>query len=322
MTDGGAPLLSTPTPPRARTAMQTALLLATIYLIFFTQYSSVSVLAPFFPTSEAAKALGETTVGLIFAAYPLGIVLATPLPPLIMRTFGASLSIGLGLLVSGVATLGFGYLPGSLGTGSPAMLSAALMAMRAVGGMGSAFADVGTFTVITTVGFGSRLGAVISMVEVVIGLAGAGGTLAGGMLYELGASTPFGAFRFPFLVMAACSAPRCGTSATLSEGESGEGGTRDIGVAEASTAGAAGVGATAGATVGSGAIGRSGLTSVTIPDSVVSISDGELSVVLSDSAAVGGLAPPASDCSSGARLWTYRRVLTLTSTLAGSGDCD
>ena len=185
--------------------MQTALLLATIYLIFFTQYSSVSVLAPFFPTSEAAKALGETTVGLIFAAYPLGIVLATPLPPLMMRTFGASLSIGLGLLVSGVATLGFGYLPGSLGTGSPAMLSAALMAMRAVGGMGSAFADVGTFTVITTVDFGSRLGAVISMVEVVIGLAGAGGTLAGGMLYELGASTPFGAFRFPFLVMAACS---------------------------------------------------------------------------------------------------------------------
>ena len=345
MTDnGGTPLLSTPTPPRARTAMQTALLLATIYLIFFTQYSSVSVLAPFFPTSEAAKALGETTVGLIFAAYPLGIVLATPLPPLMMRTFGASLSIGLGLLVSGVATLGFGYLPGSLGTGSPAMLSAALMAMRAVGGMGSAFADVGTFTVITTVGFGSRLGAVISMVEVVIGLAGAGGTLAGGMLYELGASTPFGAFRFPFLVMAACSVARvplvcvalpCGTSATLSEGESGEGGTRDIGVAEASTAGAAGVGATAGATVGSGAIGRSGLTSVTIPDSALSIGDGELSVVLSDSAAVGGLsvvlsdsaavggvAPPASDCSSGARLWTYRRVLTLTSTLAGSGDCD
>ena len=327
MTDGGAPLLSTPTPPRARTAMQTALLLATIYLIFFTQYSSVSVLAPFFPTSEAAKVLGETTVGLIFAAYPLGIVLATPLPPLMMRTFGASLSIGLGLLVSGVATLGFGYLPGSLGTGSPAMLSAALMAMRAVGGMGSAFADVGTFTVITTVDFGSRLGAVISMVEVVIGLAGAGGTLAGGMLYELGASTPFGAFRFPFLVMAACSvalvplvcvALPCGTSATLSEGESGEGGTRDIGVAEASTAGAAGVGATAGATVGSSAIGRSGLTSVTIPDSAVSIGDGELSVVLSDSAAVGGVAPPASDCSSGARLWTYRRVLTLTSTLAGS----
>ena len=327
MTDGGAPLLSTPTPPRARTAMQTALLLATIYLIFFTQYSSVSVLAPFFPTSEAAQALGETTVGLIFAAYPLGIVLATPLPPLIMRTFGAGLSIGLGLLVSGVATLGFGYLPGSLGTGSPAMLSAALMAMRAVGGMGSAFADVGTFTVITTVDFGSRLGAVISMVEVVIGLAGAGGTLAGGMLYELGASTPFGAFRFPFLVMAACSvalvplvcvALPCGTSATLSEGESGEGGTRDIGVAEASTAGAAGVGVTAGATVGSGAIGRSGLTSVTIPDSAVSIGDGELSVVLSDSAAVVGVAPPASDCSSGARLWTYRRVLTLTSTLAGS----
>jgi MFS family permease len=290
--------------------MQTALLLATIYLIFFTQYSSVSVLAPFFPTSEAAKALGETTVGLIFAAYPLGIVLATPLPPLMMRTFGASLSIGLGLLVSGVATLGFGYLPGSLGTGSSAMLSAALVAMRAVGGMGSAFADVGTFTVITTVGFGSRLGAVISMVEVVIGLAGAGGTLAGGMLYELGASTPFGAFRFPFLVMAACSvalAPLVCVALPCGKLRDGEGGTSDCGATEASTAGAAaGDGAPAGEAAGGG-----GLTSVTIPDSVVSIGDGDLG----DSAAGGGVAPPAS-------LWTYRRVLTLTSTLAGSGDCD
>lgn len=305
MTDGGTPLLSTPTPPRARTAMQTALLLVTIYLIFFTQYSSVSVLAPFFPTSEAAKALGETTVGLIFAAYPLGIVLATPLPPFMMRTFGASLSIGLGLLVSGVATLGFGYLPGSFGTGSPAMLSTALVAMRAVGGMGSAFADVGTFTVITTVGFGSRLGAVISMVEVVIGLAGAGGTLAGGMLYELGASTPFGAFRFPFLVMAACSValvPLVCVALPCGKLREGEGGTSDCGATGASTAGAA---------AGDGAIGCSGLASVTIPDSVVSIGDGELG----DSAAGGGVAPPAS-------LWTYRRVLTLTSTLAGSGDCD
>jgi hypothetical protein len=190
------------------------------------------------------------------------------------------------------------------------MLSAALVAMRAVGGMGSAFADVGTFTVITTVGFGSRLGAVISMVEVVIGLAGAGGTLAGGMLYELGASTPFGAFRFPFLVMAACSvalAPLVCVALPCGKLRDGEGGTSDCGATEASTAGAAaGDGAPAGEAAGGG-----GLTSVTIPDSVVSIGDGDLG----DSAAGGGVAPPAS-------LWTYRRVLTLTSTLAGSGDCD
>ena len=82
----------------------------------------------------------------------------------------------------------------------------------------------------------------------------------------------------------------------------------DFGATEASTAGAA----------AGGAIGCSGLTWVTITDSVVSTGDGELgdSAVLSNSAVLGGgVAPPAS-------LWTSRRVLTLTSTLAGSGDCE
>jgi len=113
------------------------------------------------------------------------------------------------------------------------------------------------------------------------------------------------------LVPLVCVALPCGK---LREGE---GGTSDCGATEASTAGAAaGGGAPAGAAagggaIGGGAIGCSGLTSVTIPDSVVAIGDGGLG----NSAAGGGVAPPAS-------LWTYRRVLTLTSTLAGSGDCD
>ena len=54
-------------------------------------------------------------------------------------------------------------------------------------------------------GFGERLGKIISFVEVVIGLAAAGGSSAGGVLFSLGASTIFGSFLLPFVATFTCT---------------------------------------------------------------------------------------------------------------------
>ncbi len=243
MADFTTPYASAPIP--AATTSYVILLVA-IYLIFFTQYGSLAMLAPFFPTSEAGMAIGQTAVGIVFAAYPFGTVLATPLPPLAMRTLGASSSISLGLLINGVATLGVGLLPILMGTNLPTMLAAALVCVRGVGGVGAALAEAGTFTVIMTAGFGSRLGTIMSMVEVVIGLAAAGGTFAGGVLYDLGASTPLGAFLLPFVVTASLTLALLPLvfmalpSDKLSEGSEDEAGTADA--AEGSSATEAGAG--------------------------------------------------------------------------------
>jgi len=160
-------------------------------------------MAPFFPTSETGMIMGETMVGVVFAFYPVGTVLATPLPPLAMRALGPRATVSMGLVINGLSSLAFGFVP-SLTT-SPIPLGALLCGVRAMGGVGSALAEAGTFTVITTVGFGSRIGTIMSMVEVVIGLAAAGGTFAGGVLYSAGSNTPFGAFLLPFIATSACT---------------------------------------------------------------------------------------------------------------------
>ena len=128
----------------------TFFLLSTIYLIFFMQYGSIAIIAPFFPTSEAGLLVGETMVGVVIAAYPLGTVLATPLPPLMMRLFGGSLSISLGLAMNAASSLAFGVTPRLLGTDSPAVLGASLVIIRLIGGAGSAVAEAGSFTVLST----------------------------------------------------------------------------------------------------------------------------------------------------------------------------
>lgn len=199
--------LSTPlnAAPPTRSTFNLVLLLSAIYLIFVTQYAAIAVMAPFFPTSSTGSAIGQTMVGVVFAFYPLGTVFATPLPPLAMRAFGARAAVGLGLTINGLSSLAFGLTPRLLGEDSPAVLGATLCLVRAIGGVGAALAEAGTFTVITTADFGSRLGTIMSMVEVVIGLAAAGGTFAGGTLYSAGASTIFGAFLLPFVATSACT---------------------------------------------------------------------------------------------------------------------
>ena len=122
-------------------------------------------------------------VGFVFSAYPIGTVLSVPLPPLVMQRYGTRATTVLGLLLSACSLLLFGFAPKALPDATPAVLTAVFLASRLLGGVGAALAEASAFTLVVNSGFGSRLGAIMSTVEVVVGLAAAGGTFAGCLLY-------------------------------------------------------------------------------------------------------------------------------------------
>jgi MFS family permease len=139
-----------------------ALLLA-CFLVFFIEMACLAMLAPFFGTSPAGLALGSERVGVIFAAFPLGTVLTTPLPPLALARWGGRVTVGLGMALSAVTNLLFGMCACLLG--APDLLFVGLIAVRLVGGMAAGLGSAGSFTMLSTSEFCERMGIVMASAE-------------------------------------------------------------------------------------------------------------------------------------------------------------
>lgn len=112
-------------------------------------------------------------------------------------------AIGVG--ISTLSVIAFGLM-GSEGSpllrAPPAVLAAALIVCRAVGGVGATIAEAGALT-LATMNFSENSGMLLSSIELVIGVAVSVASILGAGLYSVGASTTFGAFLLPFAVAAA-----------------------------------------------------------------------------------------------------------------------
>jgi MFS family permease len=175
--------------------------LGACWLIFFINYASSVMLAAFLPNSDYGMAIGQLTVGAVFAAYPLATALAIPIPPWCVARFGIRFTVGLGLLLSSAGSLLCGLMPFTLGSfaDSPYWVATILIVWRSLSGLGAALAEAACFTALSVSDFGGRMGIVMSSCEVVIGVGSAVGTAMGGLLYEAGASTVFTPWGLPFL---------------------------------------------------------------------------------------------------------------------------
>ena len=173
--------------------------------VFFVQFAALGMPAPFLPTSPTGLAVGTRAVGLIFSAYPLGTVLAGPVVPRALESFGARAVVCSGLVASAISSLAFGLVPWALSSsGSDAALTSCLATCRLSGGAAAAACETGSFTALSLSDWGAHMGKVFAAVEVDIGLALSLGAALGGWLYRAaGTLPPDAAFALPFAAIAA-----------------------------------------------------------------------------------------------------------------------
>eukprot|EP00128_Syssomonas_multiformis_P016218 Colp12_sorted_trinity150504_noHs@12698 len=159
--------------------------LASCLFVTLCQSLLISIVAPFFPqeAKDDYKA-SSTTVGLVFATFPITVFVITPLVAPATARFGRMTVLLAGLAIMAGATIGFGY-------SNTIWL---FFIMRFLQGVGACLANA-TSTAILTIQFPDNTGLVMGLVETAGGLGFMVGPPVGGALYSAGG------FTLPFLVM-------------------------------------------------------------------------------------------------------------------------
>lgn len=163
--------------------------------VAYTSNAIISLLLPFTPKHLEGLHVSQDWCGLIFAAFPLAMLVCSPLAVKAMGRFGRVSVLFVGLMLQGVATVIFGYadaLSGGYGANVQAAL-AILLVSRLVCGLGGACANNAIFSIAAD-RFPDSLGAVMGLNEVVIGLGFTTGPPIGEALFLLRG------FALPFLV--------------------------------------------------------------------------------------------------------------------------
>jgi amino acid transporter/MFS family permease len=200
---GSQPATAADPSPRQRRRMLRQFAVCVLIAVFLYAQGGASILAPYFAGSPPGLIVGPHITGLIFAAYPTATALATPLPARTMRAWGTRTTVALGLMLTMLGNLGFGWLPRV--SSSRATLAVGLALCRAMSGVGGQLAEAGALTTVAVQGWGHNLGKALSGMEVAGGMGSAIGAALGGALYEAGASLPFddGQFMAPMIATVA-----------------------------------------------------------------------------------------------------------------------
>jgi MFS family permease len=170
------------------------------YSVFFVDYALVAMIVPFFPKSEAGIAVGSVATGLVFSSYLFAMASCTPLAPVMLKHLGIRNGMLFAQLTSAAAALLFGLAPVLVGLGSPVALSAVMIGLRSLGGFAAGVSEAGALALLSNLdSLGAHLGKLMAGQEVIIGISQSMGFVLGGVLYEVGDRTPFGAFLCPFV---------------------------------------------------------------------------------------------------------------------------
>jgi len=149
------------------------------------------MIAPFFPGEASKKGTNTTIVGLIFAVFPLVVILTSPVVGIVIPIIGPKSTLILGLILEAGAQIIFGFLDLM-----PNKLSFIIFCflVRIVCGLGAATTSTSCFTLLTMT-FKENLSPAMGIMETFGGFGMMAGPPIGGFLYSIGG------FKLPFLAV-------------------------------------------------------------------------------------------------------------------------
>ncbi|KAF0291755.1 MFS-type transporter SLC18B1 [Amphibalanus amphitrite] len=152
---------------------------------------SIAILIPFFPTDAQARGVSDTVIGFVFSCYALTHLVMTPVASRLIPRFGMSQVLYLGLLLSGLSTVGFGALDF---LSNDTVFIALCFIVRIISAVGQALFVTSSLTVVASQ-FPEDMNTAVGLVETCNAVGVSLGPALGGVLYELGG------YGLPFYVL-------------------------------------------------------------------------------------------------------------------------
>lgn len=179
------------------------------FSILFVRYNMATFLSAFFPEYADDHGISDTASGIIFAAYPIGMFLTSLFATRAIVKVGLRKSIVLGMILNAVCILLFGLTPSWIGasacldngssSGSCITLQGGFFLFYFLAGLLGSTADIGCYMALQNWNQKERA-SIVAAGSMACGIGCMVGPELGGLVYDIGDQTPFGAFFFPFFL--------------------------------------------------------------------------------------------------------------------------
>ncbi|XP_065164358.1 MFS-type transporter SLC18B1-like isoform X2 [Atheta coriaria] len=167
--------------------------LASLAIIDFMAFCSMSIMAPFFPKEAKEKGLSESVSGFVFSFYALVMFIASPIFGKIMPRLGAKFLFLSGMVTAGICNLMFGLLEY---VEDYTLFTTFCLLIRGLEALGASAFSTASYVFVVKA-FPNQVGSVLGILETFIGLGMSTGPALGGILYSLGG------FALPFFSLGA-----------------------------------------------------------------------------------------------------------------------
>lgn len=178
------------------------------FAVLFVRYNMATFLSAFFPDYADKRSISDAISGAIFAAYPIGMFLASLVATRIIIRVGLRKSILVGMMLNAVSILGMGLIPSvfrddacnkDAHSGSCVGLQMGFFVFYFMSGLLGAVAECGCFIALQNWNK-DHSATMVAAGSMVCGIGCMVGPEIGGVLHDVGDKTPFGSFFLPFLL--------------------------------------------------------------------------------------------------------------------------
>ncbi|XP_052737167.1 MFS-type transporter SLC18B1-like [Bicyclus anynana] len=158
------------------------LTLASLALVDFMSFCSMSIMAPFFPREATEKGLSETMCGIVFSFYAVVMFITSPFFGKYLPKIGAKFMFIAGMFMAGACNVLFGTL---VLVQDPTMFTVLCFVVRGMEALGASAYSTASYVFVVNA-FPDTIGSVLGILETFVGLGMSVGPAIGGLLYSIG----------------------------------------------------------------------------------------------------------------------------------------